>query len=59
MSQRLTTDEYHERWHQHVEQLEKLGWHLDAEQKDVLEDTLGQLGKLVDVAAEQREADRE
>lgn len=58
ISDDVDRDEYVDRWHSHLAELQRLKPFLDDEQADVLADTREQLDRLVDAAAENREAQR-
>jgi len=56
------TDEnrYEERWTAHIEQLERLGWYLNAEHQQEMKELMADLEDVVEVAAmnKRREAEQ-
>lgn len=53
-SSEVSSSEYRDRWQDHVESLERLKRHLTVEQGEILDDSIGQINRLITEAAEHR-----
>jgi hypothetical protein len=55
----VSKESYEQRWNLHVNELTRLGWYLEAEDQDKLEDIREDLKVLVETAAENKEREDE
>lgn len=55
----VSREQYENRWNKHIDELTRLGWFLNGEDQDRLDDLQDDLQDVVETAAENRERERE